>query len=328
MVNKYINATYQEIYDLATSPNKVTIMGIRTPSGSVPSKMLSGLWKQFKSVKYNGCDFVMRATARQPLDPLQVGVSAGSKMDMRDVQNPILFRGCHGESLGSILNDLMGASTGSHTFSGDSLDIDETALSDVENFYYQCLTDMSWQKSMPENGFARNGLHPLVYGLSANYQVNDAGIDAFVNGDNTVFDQNIGDVQEVQAVNGERGFHLNLGMGLNPNATEVRNGGRRVFTHDLQPLGWLDTENRIGGDDDTPYPNARIPRVYMGILMLPPAYTQGVRQYFRVVVTHYFTFKDFRSISLDGEYQDTPGYYNTLNVSKDADIVLTSARVR
>lgn len=326
MVNKYINATYQEIYDLATAPDKVTIMGIRTPSGSVPQKMLSGLWKQFKSVKYNGCDFVMRATARQPLDPLQVGNTAGSQMDMRDVQNPILFRGCHGESLGSILNDLMGAS--SHTFSGDSLDIDEKALSDVENFYYQCLTDMSWQKSMPENGFARNGLHPLVYGLSANFQMNDTNKGLIAIGNQAVI-QNPGQPSDVpNDVGNALVPALNDGWQINSEGDGFANHGRRVFTHDLQPLGWLDTENRVGGTASDPFPNSNIPRCYMGILMLPPAYTQGVRQFFRVVITHYFTFKDFRSISLDSEYSDTPGYYDTLNVSKDADITLTSARVR
>lgn len=329
MVNKYINATYQEIYDIATTPNKVTIIGIRTPSGSVPSTMLAGLWKQFKSVKYNGMDFVMRASGTQPLDPLQVGNSAGTQMDMRDIQNPILFRGCHGESLGSILNDLMGLSTGSHGFSGDSLDIDSQDLdAAVENFYYQCLTDMSWQKSMPQNGFARNGLHPLVYGLAANHQINDGGVDSFVDGNGTVYDQNAGDAQFVTTVDGERVFVPNLGSQIAAAGNDLLNGGRRIFTNDLQPLGWLDTENRVGGDGITPYPNAKIPRCYMGILMLPPSYTSGVRQFFRMVCTHYFTFKDFRSISLDSDYSSTPGYYNTLNLSKESDVTLTSARVR
>lgn len=322
MVNKYINATYQEIYDIATTPNKVTIIGIRTPSGSVPSTMLAGLWKQFKSVKYNGMDFVMRASGTQPLDPLQVGNTAGTQMDMRDIQNPILFRGCHGESLGSILNELMGQNTGNHNFVGDSLDIDnEDLAADVENFYYQCLTDMSWQKSMPQNGFARNGLHPLVYGLAANFQVQDAGIDQYGE-----YDQNAGDVRIVQTLEGDYIGTPNLAFPLSRNAG-IMNGGRRLFTNDLQPLGWMDTENRVGGDNSDITPNAHIPRVYMGILMLPPSYTDGIRQFYRIVCTHYFTFKDFRSISLDSDYASTPGYYNTL-ASSSKDIVLTSAKVR
>lgn len=318
MVNKYINATYQEIYDLATSPDKVTIIGIRTPSGSVPQKMLSGLWNQFKSVKYNGCDFVMRATARQPLDPLQVGTASGSQMDMRDVQNPILFRGCHGESLGAILNDIMQKGGGLHTFSGDSLDLDESALTDVENFYYQCLTDMSWQKSMPENGFARNGLHPLVYGMATNEQFTETDESSVIGSIDNIALPSKAVTQGIQLsthVNGDAGH-------------SVSNGGRRFFTNDLQPLGWIDTQSRIGNSAGNLTPNAHIPRCYMGILLLPPAYTSGVRQFFRVVITHYFTFKDFRSISLDSEYSQTPGYYDTINVSKDADIVLTSASVR
>lgn len=326
MVNKYINATYQEIYDLATSPNKVTIIGIRTPSGSVPSTMLSGLWKQFKSVKYNGCDIVMRATARQNLDPLQVGSTAGSQMDMRDVQNPLLFRGCHGESLGSILNDLMGLGSASHTFSGDSLDIDETNLSNVENFYYQCLTDMSWKKSMPESGFAYNGLHPLVYGLAANYQLNDSN-KGIVTVGGLQFDNCVGDMPIDTDVNSQKLYSTtNTGMQVNSAGTGFASSGRRFFTNDLQPLGWLDTENKVGGSASDPFPNSHIPRCYMGILMLPPAYTSGIRQFFRIVITHYFTFKDFRSISLDSDYSSTPGYYDTINTN--GDVVLTSAKVR
>lgn len=325
MVNKYINATYQEIYDIATTPNKVTIIGIRTPSGSVPSTMLAGLWKQFKSVKYNGMDFVMRASGTQPLDPLQVGQTAGQQMDMRDIQNPILFRGCHGESLGSILNELMNLNSDGHTFSGDSLDIDSADLdSTVENFYYQCLTDMSWQKSMPQNGFARNGLHPLVYGLASNFQLAGDAISSYDYNDQT-YDQVQGAVRRVSTSGGQE-LHSFVNMGYDVDGNEIRS--RRLFTNDLQPLGWMDTENRFGGNKDDPYPTAFIPRCYMGVLMLPPSYTSGVRQYFRMVCTHYFTFKDFRSISLDSDYTSTPGYYDTLNLSKDASVTLTSARVR
>lgn len=325
MVNKYINATYQEIYDIATTPNKVTIIGIRTPSGSVPSRMLAGLWKQFKAVKYNGMDFVMRASGTQPLDPLQVGNSAGTQMDMRDIQNPILFRGCHGESLGSILNDLMGAIT--HGFSGDSLDIDSAELdAEVENFYYQCLTDMSWQKSMPQNGFARNGLHPLVYGLAANYQLANNGAVFVLDGNEYNTYPGVGVNQADPS--GRITNVMSMGMQVSSDGDSFENAGRRIFTNDLQPLGWIDTESRVGGSPDDPSPNAYIPRAYMGVLMLPPSYTSGVRQYFRMVCTHYFTFKDFRSISLDSDYSDTPGYYNTLNLSKDAAVTLTSAKVR
>lgn len=327
MVNKYINATYQEIYDIATTPNKVTIIGIRTPSGAVPSTMLSGLWKQFKSVKYNGMDFVMRASGTQPLDPLQVGNTAGSQMDMRDIQNPILFRGCHGEALGSILNEIMGLPTDGHGFSGDSIDVDSADLdATVENFYYQCLTDMSWQKSMPQNGFARNGLHPLVYGLASNFQLNDANSgDISVSG--LAFNNDAGKFKDVVGSDNKFIRVPNMGYQVLPDGT-IDYGGRRMFTNDLQPLGWLDTENRVGGTAADTSPNARIPRCYMGILMLPPSYTSGVRQFFRMVCTHYFTFKDFRSISLDDDYSSTPGYYNTLNLSKDSDVTLTSARVR
>lgn len=38
----YVTATYQEIYDINTVSNDVTVIGIHTPIGSKPRSMLSG----------------------------------------------------------------------------------------------------------------------------------------------------------------------------------------------------------------------------------------------------------------------------------------------
>lgn len=323
MVNKYINATYQEIIDLSTQPDRVTVIGIHTPSGAVPSKMLGGLYKQFKSVKYNGCDVVLRPTARQPIDPLHVGDSAGTQMDMRDLQNPILFRGCHGESLGSILNSFMASTPDNAT---DSVDLSALALTDLENFYYQCLTDMSWKKSMPENGFAYNGLHPLVYGMATNVQMARSGANgSFVYDGNTYDNVPGGTIFDKNESNGHYVFDSDKGVQVD-SAGNMLVGSRDFFTNDLQPLGWFDTETRVGNNKDNLSPTTYIPKVFMGILLLSPSYTQGIKMYFRMVITHYFTFKDFRSISLDSDYSSTPGYYDT--IEGNAKAVLTSARVR
>lgn len=53
-------ATYQEIYDVNTVSDNVSIIGIHTPVGAKPRKMLAGFFTQFRKYKY----LVVRSLAR------------------------------------------------------------------------------------------------------------------------------------------------------------------------------------------------------------------------------------------------------------------------
>ena len=70
----------------------------------------------------------------------------------------------------------------------------------------------------------------------------------------------------------------------------------------VTPLGWLPTRNfyPVGGSapqlgDGDP---VILPKIFMGILLFPPSYLQEL--YFRMVITHFFEFKEFRGISMKG----------------------------
>lgn len=51
-------AKYQEIYDVNTVSDKVSVIGIHTPVGAKPRQMLSGFFTQFRKYMYRGCSVV------------------------------------------------------------------------------------------------------------------------------------------------------------------------------------------------------------------------------------------------------------------------------
>lgn len=105
MATNYVTAKYQEIYDLGTQAGKTTILGIHTPYAGSVYNMLSGFFDQFRKYRYKGCSVSMVPAAQLPADPSQVSFEAGSlTVDPRDLLNPILFHGCHGEELNEILD--------------------------------------------------------------------------------------------------------------------------------------------------------------------------------------------------------------------------------
>ena len=57
MVTNTIHATYQEVYDVQTVPDQISVIGIHTPSGAIPGTLLDGFWKMYKKVRYKGCSF-------------------------------------------------------------------------------------------------------------------------------------------------------------------------------------------------------------------------------------------------------------------------------
>nr|CRY97151.1 hypothetical protein [uncultured prokaryote] len=186
MTTNYANASYQEVIDLHTESNTISVVGIHTPSTTTPRRMLSGFWKQFRKFKYNGCSFSLVPAARLPADPLQVSYEAGEPtIDPRDMLNPIMFHGCHGDNLGAILNQFyVGANQVATGANGtvmkentDSLDVSVMSAGEnsqfnspsyAESLYYRALTDNTWKKAHPQAGFRKSGLRPLVHRVVSN----------------------------------------------------------------------------------------------------------------------------------------------------------------
>lgn len=185
MTTQFANASYQEIIDLSTQPEAVSVIGIHTPCSSTPVNMLHGFWEQFRQFRYDGCSISLVPSASLPADISQVSYEAGeAPIDPRDILNPVMFHGCHGEDMGSIINSFIG-DTASSNGSGwdreysDSVNllhrdgVDTNPLgsgipSPLESLYYRALTDKSWKKAHPQRGFRKAGLRPLVYNVVTN----------------------------------------------------------------------------------------------------------------------------------------------------------------
>nr|QCC72684.1 capsid protein [Cressdnaviricota sp.] len=306
MATNYVTAKYQEIYDLGTQAGKTTILGIHTPDDGNVYNMLSGFFDQFRKYKYNGCSVSMVPAAQLPADPLQVSFEAGAlTCDPRDLLNPILFHGCHGEELSEILDSIYykGANPMGSVHEG----VTDTTL--AESSYYAALSDPSFRKFGIQSG-AKVSLKPMVHplaltnpmvpsdsGWSYGYQDGESYRTGSYNGhdvgnlnsNGTIEDPDIATLMKL------------TGTGF-PVTTAIVQTKPTMFSNGLRPLGWLPTWQFVPWESTASsaaqasvqqfnIKTTRLPRLYMGFFILPPSYTQEM--YFRLIITHYFEFKDF-----------------------------------
>lgn len=344
MATNFATASYQEVVDLHTESKTVSVIGVHTPCTSTPVKMLQGFWKQFRKVRYLGCSLSLIPAARLPADPLQVSIGAGEPtIDPRDMLNPILFHGCHGDDMGAILDTLYsGSISGTSDIvrkQSDSAVFDVFSESQkgndyVDALYYRALTDKTWAKAHPQIGFRKSGMRPLVHQLVANRPFSQFSPEDRAGQVNPVVDDDgvprpVGQIGlRNQDVNNSVNFIGAYDMPDLPDTqtqeTETNfvightHSGYAFATSGLRPLGWQDTQSsymtiseyasdKLTGNATTDaqkvadtwtkvvVPNT-IPKFYMGLIMLPPAYK--TEQYFRLAINHRFAFKGFRGISM------------------------------
>lgn len=304
MSTNYAKAKYQEIYDINTVSNKVSVIGIHTPVGAKPRQMLSGFFTQFRKYKYTGCSVVGTPAQRLGLNLAQISTEAGaSTVNPKDVFNPMLVRGCHGDNLTAALNSIY---KGSFDEEGSSLGMDQHTMSvvpagslDWEQMYYRMLQDPSFKKFSMSSGLKLSGLHPLVYNVASDHQLMPTERSAAV-----------GKLEWSSGANGVV-FNGNT-LGRVPDGEASSKAPTPIFpqffTNRLQSLGWLDTRQLFNSSSTDVQPQYTVlPKIFMAVIVLPPALSDSVVTSMRFVVTHYFEFKEFNtSLTLEGasEYYD------------------------
>lgn len=304
MSTNYAKAKYQEIYDVNTVSNSVSVIGIHTPVGAKPRQMLSGFFTQFRKYKYSGCSVVATPAQRLGLNLAQLSTEAGaSAVNPKDVFNPILVRGCHGDNLNSALNSIY---KGSFQQEGSSLGKDDFGDTVVpaggltwEAMYYRMLQDPSFKKFSTSSGLKLTGLHPLVYNVATNHQIipNESA-------------STVGSLTGGNANDEELGFDPSTRMSLTDGSGNAVFRYPQFMTNRLQSLGWMDTRQLINPPQSTfgVEPSfTSLPRIFMSVIILPPALSDSIVTSMRFVVTHYFEFKEFNtSLTLQGanEYYD------------------------
>ena len=324
MATNKVYCSYQEIVDMHTETNHATAIGIHTPVGDTPRKMFSGFFDQFKKYKYLGCSISFVPVATLPADPSQIAIEGGDySIDPRDLVNPIMFHGCHGDDMGTILNKLYGDGAGiSESMDGiDYTPILGDLISNEESeslakLYYKALTDNTWKKAHPQKGFRKSGLKPLVYQVATNRQIMPN------NFKNTM---HLGDDGKPILEMGDATSDYDSETGIN----DINLNTVQFFTPKLTGLGWMDTRMALTNpsivdvsaqsgtsteklekayykalNDQIRY--SELPKLYMGVILLAPAYKTEL--YFRVIFNHHFAFKDFRGISFKPEVTGIPSY--------------------
>lgn len=329
--------TYTETYDMNTEQDCPTLIGIHTPIGTLPYRFLEPAFKMYRKYKYLGCDVTIVNAARLPVDPEQIGKIDGENyIDPRDTLNPLMFKGCHGESLGKVLDSMYNGLL--QTLKEESLDKEVFNVA-LRNFYYTALGDDSWRKSPIQKTLNIKGLHPMVYSLSTQGQILPTNGLEFgnyrTNNPLTPTDPGTGNVpgRENGQANGQSpaGGWLPFTVGptkaYNPEADspgyEYKAGITSMFTSKMHRLGWLDTLQFLGQNVEGSDPVgsdinciALLPKIFMGLLMLPPA--NLCRQYLRVIIRHKFKFAQFRTITTGGVSVGTAplsfayGYHNDM----------------
>lgn len=358
MTTQRINASYQEIIDLHTESDRVSVLGFHTPCNGEPVRLLRPFWEAYQKVKYIGCSMSLVPAARLPADPSQVSYGAGEPpIDPRDLLNPILFHGCHGNDMGSILNQFYSGeqsnSVDVERMFSDSMDhnmIKTTYEGNkplYESLYYRALTDNTWLKAHPQRGF-RKSMRPMVYRVAVSTSLMPAsdgsrmGKVAEMDGDNGL---GVDDGNRVTAQHGTLGPNTSTSNnylltstapGLQQTTFSYASGtgaytvawqnpatwsGQNWMTPGIRPLGWIDTRQWTGTNTPQYYgpsttsPSDQlfaenlainyelmdanynyIPKLFMGMCLLPPAYKQ--EQYFRIVLNHHFAFAKYRGTSM------------------------------
>lgn len=181
--------TISETYDLSTKPNKMSLIGIHTPSNDIIMKTYPGLCMNSKYCRIVKQDVTIACASMLPADPLQVGVSAGD-IAPQDLFNPILYKAVSNESMSTLEARLAGLGF-NPTSEGVSIDgpsaikTDEvTELVDDFAVYYALLGNRDgFRTAAPQQGLNLSGLVPLVFDRYYNYGSNaGVGSDDYVKG--------------------------------------------------------------------------------------------------------------------------------------------------
>lgn len=303
----YARATYQEIYDVMTRDGMVSVFGFHTPVGDGPYQMLHGFFTQFRKYKYSGMKVNIIPAAQLPADPLQISYEAGTEsyIDPRDLQNPVLFHGAHGNNLGDVLN-MIYANNGLKWSEGSINAIEKASNTGdgwtFEQWYNASMLDPSFRKYNVMNNMSLPFMSPRVHPLMSDLAIQPAfesvsdfdveypqikAVPADVDGAD-INDAYLGDIIPHIPYSNSSGTRLSMGVPIN------------IMANRLTKLGWMDTftwtkanTSSGTGSNAQEVTVSPLPKIMMGALIMPPSYRTKLA--FRIVISHFFEFARFNT---------------------------------
>lgn len=325
-----VSVKVSETYDLSTQVNKMGIVGIHTPVGTLVERMWSGLVRQYGKFRFKSCDVAMACASMLPADPLQVGVESGS-IAPQDMFNPILYKAVSNASMDTFLQFIQGqASVLTSSASGKSVnrgsiigvndpsfkqDSSNVPTPDIDQFamYYGLLSDPNgWKKAMPQQGLVMSNLKPLVYNVVSSYGLNLAGGPGVTGAPKESTDdaQFLGNYWTNATDSTVEGYHMQYPADISGSTTLLSSPQISQFRGKSQPMpfvntkffpsgtgnsdGSMITETESTNKDATLQSNVgRVPPAYVGLIVLPPAKLNQL--YYRIKVTWTIEFAGLHS---------------------------------
>lgn len=280
MATNKVFINYTETYDLNTVKDKLTLIGIHTPTKVSLLKVCKGLFENFRSMKIHSCDVALACASQLPMDPLGIGTEPGM-VAPQDVMNPILFKPITGEKLNPIVESVY---TGS-----DDHSITEKKFV-TNSVYYNLLSDTSFRKSHPQMGLVANGLVPLVHDLATLRPITSAANKSDLLGSESGLPQISGDAAAILRNFGDT--FINTISGSSSISVATTGAPTQFITTGARPLPSLPTMSSNPTADTVDSMVPFIPKVYCGVIVMPPAVLQSL--YYRIQITWHIGFYGFR----------------------------------
>lgn len=345
-----IKASYTEIYDMQTEDNAISALKIHSPIDGTPISHLGGMFAQFRRYKYLGADIALVPAQTLPLDPLQVSTIEGDNLAApQDILNPILHKHYSGERTlldmfldGSYTNVIMGSkgleSLSPNGFAGGAgRSIDETLIpqgsdgNNAELFYGNLLMDNSWRASHVQ-AVLRLRVRPFVWDVQSTRPLGNTigGNTPIGNNDNQWSAGGAPQLGPAIHFQDDQVGITDVDTGRTITAKSDGAGGVALgYIDDWQfigsgtmPLNWLPTNPTMWGNDraNTPVENTasmysmaiRIPKIYMHMIVLPPAIKQNM--YYRLAIKHKFLFKQMSTLRAIDAIDVQTAYSNQPNL--------------
>lgn len=290
--------TVSETYDLSTKANKMSLIGIHTPTKEIIQKTYPGLCVNSRFCRVVKQDVVLACASQMPFSADIVGTGADD-IAPEDAFNPILYKAVSNESMSTLeyrLRGLASALDSNLAIKGSQAVVDNdnvTEIADEFNTYYALLSDHSGFKTAnPQQGLQMRGLVPLVFeryysvGSNSVPEYGDSALEKVIESNNNALAVRTLNLQSMRgkahpmprfnttyltSVSGSFSAGLNVGNGM----------------------GRIDSAG-----DSTPYnAQAQMPDimpVYTACIVMPPSRLHTL--YYRMVVRTTLEFTEVRPI--------------------------------
>lgn len=318
-----VTVSVSEVYDLSTVKDRMTLIGVHTPTKELIQKTYPGLCMNSKYCRIVKTDVVLSAVSGTvAITPDMVGDNAVDGIAPEDVLNPILYKAVSNDSWSTLearlhgllaqAQGLEGATvplTGSQAFAENA---DVTGLTDEFGVYYSLLSNRDGFKISPiQNGCEMRNLVPLVFDKWYTH-----GENAYEGGDDNDKGQTI--IEPSTGGLGRYGFPAHAMRGRPHRMPKFNTTYITGYLPGSEPVGGTDNQqNGMGNGVPLNYQIQMpdIAPVMLGCIIMPPC--KKTKLFFRMRVRSFIEFTEVRPIQEITSFYDMSAHYAPLVYHSD-----------